>query len=164
MPSADRLNNFEHGRFVLSNLAAKRAAQIKGGAIPLVRTHSEHPLTIALAEIAEGKIKAILGADDVDVMIVAEVLETRISEPGMLLPSLDDITEEGDKGVVIGSLIGDDHEDELEAEAEPVVGSLSDLLDDEAEVDVVTPESDEETVSLHDLEPDAESDEEATEE
>jgi len=37
LPSADVLNDYEHGRFVLSNLAAKRAKQLKEGAPPLGR-------------------------------------------------------------------------------------------------------------------------------
>jgi len=163
MPSADRLNNFEHGRFVLSNLAAKRAAQIKGGAVPLVRTHSDHPLTIALAEIAEGKIKAILGPDDIDVMIVADVLEPRIGEPGMLLPGLDEI--EPDLVSIIGTLGGDELDVEEEHEPEPILNSLTDLDDDvDTEADVVVAESEEDTVSLQDLESETETEEEAPEE
>ena len=60
LPSPDTLNEFPHGKFVLSNLAAKRANQLREGAMPLVQVESTHPLTIALAEIAAGKIKAIL--------------------------------------------------------------------------------------------------------
>ena len=37
-------------------LAAKRAKQIKGGAPVLIKTDSENPLTVALEEIADGKI------------------------------------------------------------------------------------------------------------
>ena len=47
LPSPDILNDFEHGRFVLSNLAAKRAKQLREGAMPLVSVESNHPLTIA---------------------------------------------------------------------------------------------------------------------
>ena len=60
LPSPDILNEFEYGKFVLSNLAAKRAKQLKEGAQPLVQIDSHHPLTIALAEIAAGRIKPIL--------------------------------------------------------------------------------------------------------
>lgn len=37
-------------------VAAKRAQQIKDGARPLVEVNSNNPLTIALREIAEGKV------------------------------------------------------------------------------------------------------------
>src|SRR5687768_7649428 len=60
LPKPDILNNYEHGKFVLSNLAAKRAKQLREGAPALVQVDSNHPLTIALAEIAAGKIKPIM--------------------------------------------------------------------------------------------------------
>ncbi len=61
LPDPDTLNQVEYGKFLLANLAAKRAKQIKEGAPPLVRIESNHPLSIALAEIAQGKIKPLLG-------------------------------------------------------------------------------------------------------
>ncbi|MCH8978134.1 MAG: DNA-directed RNA polymerase subunit omega [Armatimonadetes bacterium] len=91
-PQPDILNEFEFGRFVLTNLAAKRAKQIKEGAPPLVRIDSSHPLSIALAEIAQGKIKPLFGKE-------AEAVEEAKAEAladagssGLLLPSLDDET------------------------------------------------------------------------
>ena len=64
LPSPDILSEFPEGKFVLSNLAAKRAKQLREGAPPLVQVESNHPLTIALAEIAAGKIKAIMPSAD----------------------------------------------------------------------------------------------------
>ncbi len=64
LPSPDILSEFPEGKFVLSNLAAKRAKQLREGAPPLVQVDSNHPLTIALAEIAAGKIKAIMPSAD----------------------------------------------------------------------------------------------------
>ena len=43
-------------RFAVVVAAAKRAKQIKDGSPPLVETASRNPLTIALAEIAQGKV------------------------------------------------------------------------------------------------------------
>jgi DNA-directed RNA polymerase subunit omega len=43
-------------RFSLVVAAAKRARQLKDGAVPLVRCDSDNPLTIALHEIAAGKV------------------------------------------------------------------------------------------------------------
>lgn len=46
-------------RFAVVVAAAERAKQIKDGSPPLVETPSRNPLTIALTEIAEGKISVI---------------------------------------------------------------------------------------------------------
>jgi len=43
-------------RYSLVVAAAKRARQLKEGAVPLIKCHSQHPLTIALHEIAAGKV------------------------------------------------------------------------------------------------------------
>src|SRR5688500_8680740 len=57
-PEGDKLDKYP-SRYVLTNLAARRAKQIKDGDSPLVATESTHPLTIALEEIADGAIQAI---------------------------------------------------------------------------------------------------------
>ncbi len=44
-------------RYAIVVLAAKRAQQIKDGSPPLVETTAKQPLTIALQEIAEGKVR-----------------------------------------------------------------------------------------------------------
>jgi DNA-directed RNA polymerase subunit omega len=49
-------------RFAVVVAAAQRAKQIKDGSPPLVTVNSRNPLTIALAEIAEGKV--IIHASD----------------------------------------------------------------------------------------------------
>lgn len=147
LPSPDILNEFEHGKFVLSNLAAKRAKQLKEGAPPLVRIDSNHPLTVALAEIAAGKIKPImpeyrepLAGDEVPVMVG----EVRPAEFGVLLPALD----ETEAAFVTATALGED-EHEVEPDAEEGL-SLSDLVGEEEE-DVVAPAAEEETLSLSDI-------------
>ena len=62
-PYGDKLDDFP-SRFVLVNLAARRAAQIREGAPILVETSSSHPLTIALEEIAEGAVKPVISPDE----------------------------------------------------------------------------------------------------
>ncbi len=154
-PSPDILNEFPEGKFVLSNLAAKRAKQIKEGAPPLVRIESNHPLTIALAEIAAGKIRPILGKEETDLSIgEARDLPILSDEPlpgelGILLPALDE-TEAEILGV--GALVADEHDDH-EEEIVPVVGgSLADLLDEaEPDVEPVAPEAEEGTLSLSEI-------------
>jgi len=145
LPSPDILNDYEHGKFVLSNLAAKRAKQLREGAPPLVQVDSNHPLTIALAEIAAGKIKPILSG-------IAEPLETTSDLPllidenvpaelGMLLPALDEseaalVTAVGEEDAEPDH----DHDDAL---------SLSDLVEEEDEAAAIV--SDEDTLSLTEI-------------
>ena len=146
LPKPDILNNYEHGKFVLSNLAAKRAKQLREGAPPLVQVDSIHPLTIALAEIAAGKIKPIMTAG-MDIMIEEPELsvlldgDTIPGELGMLLPALDE-TE-----VALVTTVG---EDEIDAEHDPEESlTLSGLVEDEEEVEVAP--SEEDTLSLSDI-------------
>lgn len=152
LPSPDILNDFEHGKFVLSNLAAKRAKQLREGAPPLVQVDSHHPLTIALAEIAAGRIKPILPtaaelaqAEDVQgiTLITDEPLP---AELGMLLPALDE-TEAALVGVA--ALGEEEHEIDLDHdEAVPV--NLSDLVEEEEEEAAPTI-TDDDTLSLSDI-------------
>jgi DNA-directed RNA polymerase subunit omega len=149
LPSPDILNNYEHGKFVLANLAAKRAKQLREGAPPLVNVESNHPLTIALAEIAAGKIKAILpNIDDLATIEAPEITITDDVLPaefGMLLPALD----ETEVALIDTSVLGDE-ESEVEAEVDPDALSLSDLVGEEEE-EVVAPVGDEDTLSLTDI-------------
>ncbi len=153
LPSPDILNEFEHGKFVLSNLAAKRAKQLREGAPPLVQTDSNHPLTIALAEIAAGKIKAIVpepGEVQLPETEAALLLEETVpAELGMLLPALDET-----EAALVSSvaLVGEEeHEPEAEHEAEtPEALSLSDLVGEEEE-EAPAALADEDTLSLSDI-------------
>lgn len=54
--SIDDMSQKLGSRFDLVIAAAKRAGQIKDGAPPLVDTHFRNPLSIALEEIAAGKV------------------------------------------------------------------------------------------------------------
>lgn len=124
LPSPDILNEFEGGKFILSNLAARRAQALAQGAVPLVEIESRHPLTIALAEIAAGKIKPILPNDIAAALAEPDeptsVLDVS-SDRGILLPGLDDADSD---------LLGDEMDLENDAEAEMLDDdslSLSDL-------------------------------------
>src|SRR5436305_14187416 len=114
LPSPDILNDFQPGKFVLSNLAAKRAKQLREGAPPLVQIESNHPLTIALAEIAAGKIKAIMPTHDQAIVEGPEsallIDETVPAELGMLLPALD----ETEAALVSSTAIAGEEEHEAE--------------------------------------------------
>lgn len=163
-PAPDILNDLPCGKFVLANLAAKRAKQIKDGAPPLVRIDSNHPLSIAYAEIAAGKIKPILGSDvqqselDEDYSTYEELA---ISDVGLLLPVHED-DEMDDLDLDLDDLdLGDDEDDDDEKENVSDEVSLSDLLgDDEEETpaaasddedDAVASSDDESDMSLDDL-------------
>lgn len=165
-PSPDVLNELECGKFVLSNLAAKRAKQLKEGAPALIRCESYHPLTIALTEIAAGLIKPILGAEEVEVGIsrggdLAILDDSSLpNELGILLPALDETEVEL---VSAGVLIADDHEVEHDPDVEEAsVSSLSDLLEEtEVEPDVEQIVGDEDTLSLSEIAEQENADEEA---
>jgi DNA-directed RNA polymerase subunit omega len=59
IPSADRLENRVGSKYALVILSAKRARQLKEGLPPLAPTSSSNPLTIALEEVASGKVVAL---------------------------------------------------------------------------------------------------------
>lgn len=146
LPQPDVLNQVSYGKFVLTNLAAKRAKQIKEGAPPLVRINSNHPLSIALAEIAAGKIKPIIGEESE--AIVTERIDglDELDRRSFLLPGLDDEegllddldADEEDEGAVAPiSLLGELlEEEEVEAEIEDTGEiSLDDLAKQEEDED-----------------------------
>ena len=150
LPSPDRLNDFPLGKFVLSNLAAKRAKQLREGAPPLIHVDSNHPLTIALAEIAAGKIKPILPSGDSDTSPTVDLpVIVDESELGMLLPALDET-----EAALVSTVVGDDdaeHEHDPEHDVEdPDALSLSDLVEGDEEEAVVVP-GEEDKLSLSDI-------------
>ena len=155
LPSPDILSEFPQGKFVLSNLAAKRAKQLREGAPPLVQVESNHPLTIALAEIAAGKIKPIMpSADAVSIESPEAALlidESMPAELGLLLPALDEteaalISAEG-----ISS--DEDHEDTHDDhhEADPEELTLSGMAGEEEEEEGAAANADSDTLSLSDI-------------
>lgn len=159
LPNPDKLNSVQYGPFVLANLAAKRAKQIKEGAPPLVRIDSSHPLSIALAEIAAGKIKPILaseGAEAVEAGDLTALEALDIADVGLLLPAI----EEDIDLAAIG--LEEDEPTEDVDEEEALAGGLSDLLEEEE----AAPAVDDTEISLDDLaeqEEGADEEEDATE-
>jgi DNA-directed RNA polymerase subunit omega len=147
LPKPDILNDYPYGKFVLSNLAAKRAKQLGEGAPALVHVDSKHPLTIALAEIAAGKIKPILPdkLEAIDIAMEVDLLvDESVSERGMLLPALDEA-----EVVLISddTILADDDVEELVDPEETM--SLSDLVGEEEETEIG--DDGEGTLSLNDL-------------
>ena len=153
LPSPDILSEFPQGKFVLSNLAAKRAKQLREGAPPLVQIESNHPLTIALAEIAAGKIKPVMPSPDAVVVNAPEAAmlidETMPAELGLLLPALDETEAAMVGSAVIGGEDDHDHDHEEHHDADPDALTLSALADEEEEEVVAASDSD--TLSLSDI-------------
>ncbi|MCB0824623.1 MAG: DNA-directed RNA polymerase subunit omega [Armatimonadetes bacterium] len=168
-PAPDTLNEVEYGKYILTNLAAKRAKQIKEGAPPLVRIESNHPLSIALEEIAQGKIKPILGADAAQAELdddFSNLDDLGLDDVGLLLPSSEDgeSSDDDDLDLDLGDLgddFGDDDDDDDDEDGE-TKSSLSSLLEDDDDEesddssddddDTSTADSDDESeMSLDDL-------------
>lgn len=145
LPNPDVLNEAEYGRFILTNLAAKRAKQIKEGAPPLVRIDSSHPLSIALAEIAAGKIKPLVGEEAEAAMAEQMGALEEMERERYLLPGLDDDDfasgmeeEESDDDEVaatstslLANLLGDEDEEVEEDTSDTTDISLDDLAKEE---------------------------------
>lgn len=55
-PSLDVLVQKVDSKYTLVVAAAKRAREIMDGSAPMVETRSNKPVTVALQEIAEGKV------------------------------------------------------------------------------------------------------------
>ena len=148
LPSPDILNEYPLGKFVLSNLAAKRAKQLREGALPLVQVESRHPLTIALAEIAAGKIEPRTFAqvaepvgEHVESIVLAE--DFVAGEFGMLLPALDE------NEAVLIETVGLEDADPISLADDDEI-SLSDLAV-EGEEEEAAPAAEEDTLSLSDI-------------
>lgn len=118
--SIERLSDRVGGRYPLVVAAAKRARQLKDGAVPLVKVKSGNALTIALAEIAAGKVVVKAPGepgDEPEVREDAKRAEPRLTEEDLLGGDL--------FGIAADDEIGEDVEDE---EPEP-----EDEMDDEEE-------------------------------
>ncbi len=109
--SIEELSDHVGGRYALVVAAAKRARQLKDGAVPLVKVSANNPLTIALAEIAAGKVVIKeLGepGDEPEVRPGAKRKEPRLSEEDLLGGDL--------FGIAADDEIGEDYDDDEEPE------------------------------------------------
>lgn len=125
-PSADRLEDKVGNKYSLVIVAAKRARQLKEGAMPMADVTSENVLSQALAEVQQEKISAIAPPD----------VEEREA-----LPLIDDASS---AAVLLASLGGDDLdlddeesdsllEDEEEGEDELIIAPTGEEEEEEAE-------------------------------
>lgn len=124
--SIEELSDRVGGRFPLVVAAAKRARQLKDGAVPLVKVSSNNPLTVALAEIAAGKVivkQPGEPGDEPEVQPGAKRKEPRLSEEDLLGGDL--------FGLAVDDEIGEDLEDE---EMEPDEDEIYDEEESEFEL------------------------------
>ncbi len=120
----EELSDRVGGRYPLVVGAAKRARQLKHGAVPLVKINSNNPLTIALAEIAAGKVvvkEPGEPGDEPEVKPGARKEEPRLTEEDLLGGDL--------FGIATDDVIDEDFEEEEEEEEEEL--DLEEELDDE---------------------------------
>jgi DNA-directed RNA polymerase omega subunit len=146
-PKPDVLNSLEYGKYVLTNLAARRARQLKDGAPPLVRIESSHPLSIALEEIAAGKIKPVMG-EELEHFEEQEEAALEALKEGLLLPGIDDDDDDFDGPSLDDLDLGDDDEDDDEDEEDDNddAPSLKSLIDDDEDEPAAGEDDDEDDV------------------
>lgn len=120
--SIDKLAERVESRFTLVVLAARRAKQIKEGAPRLIETNSTNPLTVALEEIAAGKVMCTVpDNDDIIVATTESELEALPAVEAAQEEALE-ITAEApvDEAARVAELLRLPGEDEIE-EVEAVV-------------------------------------------
>lgn len=132
-PSADTLENWG-SKYSLVVLAAKRAKQLKSGAPPLIQTSSRNPLTIALEEIAAGKVQCQVADHDILPKTTGEAEVAQL----LAIPTLS-TDEEGVEAEEASAVLTDDadlldeEEDEHEAEDEEEEEETPLLVDEDEE-------------------------------
>lgn len=151
-PEADKLETWG-SKYSLVVLAAKRAKQIKSGAPRLIETDSVNPLTIALEEIAAGKVNCTVPDNDIIIKTEEEPVVARLLAVGdeediapsetLVVDEEEDIFE--DEEVEEEEVVLDDESDE---EEEVVVDTI-DVEDEDTDIKV---EDDDLAVEIDDAE------------
>lgn len=111
-PSADTIEDKVGSRYSLVVLAAKRAKQIKEGSPVLIETASTNPLTIALEEIAAGKVT--IAPASAAVAALPDDQETS------------DILTNDDTSIPAGTAAGETEDDTLASESDTDVNAEDD--------------------------------------
>lgn len=127
-PSADKLENWG-SKYSLVVLAARRAKQLKGGASPMVNTDSRNPLTIALEEIAAGKILCQVPDND----LPPQTAEPEVAQLLAISPTA--VEGEEEELLEAPETLVTDEEEEEEEEEEHIDEDFQELedLDEESE-------------------------------
>lgn len=141
-PSPDKIDKQVDSKYALVILAAKRAKQIKEGSRPRLATDSTNPLTIALEEIAGGKVQykfdeqSLAGREAIaDQEAVVGARDIEVESDPLALPDDELARAAAALGADLDdSMLGDDEEgsdllaDEEQEEEEPLI-----MPDDETE-------------------------------
>ncbi len=124
LPSPDKLNRFN--KYALVMLAAKRARQLQEQGIArraLVKSRSGNPLTIAMEEIAGGRMVPTFEVQAVPELMEPEVPETRLTPEefeearAKVAISVESAPKASDNGQ--GEELPDEHSEQEEAPEEP---------------------------------------------
>lgn len=150
-PSADILEKWG-SKYSLVVLAARRAKQIKSGAPPLIETRSRNPLTIALEEIAAGKVQCQVADHDilpktsqevevaqllaiptlsVDDEATAEAIAAFSDETELIAEDEEEMEEEEEEDDLLHKSFDEDEEEEHEEEEEEEEAHFVDDVEDE---------------------------------
>jgi DNA-directed RNA polymerase subunit omega len=114
-PSADTIEEKVGSRYSLVVLAAKRAKQIKEGSPVLIETASTNPLTIALEEIAAGKVTV---GEPAPVPETVALQQEESSKPSPIARAISELTNSLNDSADEDSEDSDDVDDEAEENAE----------------------------------------------
>ncbi len=113
-PEADKLEDWG-SKYALVALAAKRAKQIKAGAPILVDTQSRNPLTIALEEIAAGRVTCTVSEQDI---VIPSVVEPEVAELLAIPAESEEEAEEAEEAAPVTEEASEEEESEEEIEEE----------------------------------------------
>lgn len=135
-PEYDLLDKWG-SKYALVSLAAKRAKQIKSGAPILIDTHSKNALTIALEEIAAGKITCEVREDDLpqptpSEPALADLLAIPIDEELDEELAADDTADAEDHHEDLLAADEELHDDLIEAEDEEHDDAWHEVVDEES--------------------------------
>jgi DNA-directed RNA polymerase subunit omega len=141
-PEGDAIKERIHNRYSLVVLAAKRARQLKEGAPALIETTSANALTVALEEIAAGKVNYIEGVEmsHEDEMAASGTVDTAVVEESFFpatetRPTASPISEELAVFMDVPAAAQDEEETDVDEEQESnaELGALPDEAVDPSE-------------------------------
>lgn len=118
-PSRDEMEKHMDSKYSLVIAVSKRAKQLKEGAPKLIDTKSTNPITIALEEIAAGKLRIVEPSlEQMEAQARAKAgADVRDTTARLVVPTLADLDEE-DVEILDHSGVADDVEEEEEEEQE----------------------------------------------
>jgi DNA-directed RNA polymerase omega subunit len=139
LQSTDALEERIGNKYSLVIVSAKRARQLKDGHPPLVQDTSPNPLSVALSEVAAGKLESIAPPEEEIVPAPREMISSLVAGTDFDLDEDVDLEETDAMDDLAALLVGDEDDEEDEAEeAAPVADDAeddSDAADDSEDAD-----------------------------